>query len=214
MNKLAGSRAYIGGSMDRVADGGVGWRNWIIPKLHQLKIVVLNPCDKPIDIGDESIENRQYRQQLIDDKNYDKMSQQMKTIRSVDLRMVDLSDFLIVNFDTDQQLCGTLEEVFWANRLKRPILLYCPRGINKIYHWMWGVLPHQLFFEQWDDLFSYLNDIDSGKNTEHLKRWMWFDYDKLTPQLTPPKPTCKQECKPYGPTQMNRTSASDYPPHY
>ena len=181
MHRLRGMRCYIAGSMDRVADGGKEWRDWITPKLQKFGIVTLNPCKKPIDIGVESIENREYRQQLIDNKDYDTLSKAMKIIRITDLRMVDISDFLIVNFNTEQFMCGTLEEVLWSNRMKRPVLLYCPQGIKNMYHWMFGVLPYQHFFETWDDLFSYLSDIDSGKNTEHLKRWIFFSYDKLTP---------------------------------
>lgn len=42
----------------------------------------------------------------------------MKVIRSVDLRLVDISDFMIVNLDLETHPCGTLEEIFWANRQK------------------------------------------------------------------------------------------------
>ena len=183
MGKLRGMRFYGAGPMDRAPDGGKNWREWITPKLHELGITFINPCNKPINIGSETIEDRQYRQELLEQLRYDEFSREMKTLRVVDLRCVDISDALIVYFDTEQFMCGTMEEIFLANRQKKPILLYCPRGINQIYHWMWGVLPSQMFFEKWDDLFSYLNDIDSGKNTEHLKRWMWFDYDKLTPPI-------------------------------
>ena len=39
----------------------------------------------------------------------------MKTIRAVDLRLVDISDFMIVNLDLNVHPCGTLEV---DNRLK------------------------------------------------------------------------------------------------
>ena len=47
-NKLQGMRTYLVGAMDRVPDGGVGWRN----KSHllSLNIRVIDPCDKPISL--------------------------------------------------------------------------------------------------------------------------------------------------------------------
>ena len=185
MNKLRGMRCYIAGGIDRISDGGQGWRDWITPQLQKYGVIPINPCKKPIDIGFEDMENREYRQQLLKDGRYDEMAENMRTIRVVDLRLIDISDFLIVYFDTEQQLCGTFEEVFWANRLKRPVLLYCPQGIKNVYHWMWGVLPYKFFFEKWDDLFTYLEGIDNGTDTNHMKRWTWLNYDELTPQLRP-----------------------------
>jgi hypothetical protein len=54
--KLTGMRTYLAGAMDRVADGGVGWRNRISPILKSMGVTVLNPCDKPVEVGleDES----------------------------------------------------------------------------------------------------------------------------------------------------------------
>ena len=54
--KLTGMRTYLAGAMDRVADGGVGWRNRITPILKSMGVTVLNPCDKPVEVGleDES----------------------------------------------------------------------------------------------------------------------------------------------------------------
>jgi len=188
MNRLKGMRVYTAGSMDRAPDGGVGWRTWITPKLQKFGCAIINPCQKPIDIASEDIENRQYREQLLKDGKYDELSEQMKILRIVDLRCVDISDFVIVHFDTKQYMCGTLEEIVTANREKKPILIYSPHGINEIYHWMFGMLPHKLFFDDWDKLFQYLEDIDSGKNNEHLKRWVWFDYSKLEPPHLQPTP--------------------------
>ncbi len=48
--KLTGMRTYLAGAMDRVADGGVGWRNRITPILKSMGVTVLNPCDKPVEV--------------------------------------------------------------------------------------------------------------------------------------------------------------------
>ena len=60
MNRLEGMRAYLAGAMDRVPDGGVGWRQEIHPTLKRFGIRVLDPCDKPInyasygEVGEEN----------------------------------------------------------------------------------------------------------------------------------------------------------------
>jgi len=52
---------YLCGAMDRVTDGGVGWRQDLIQSLKDLKILWLDPTRKPIDIGVEDLENRALR---------------------------------------------------------------------------------------------------------------------------------------------------------
>ena len=100
MHRLRGMRCYTAGSMDRVSSQmSNDWRDFVTEKLNNFGVTTLNPCKKPIDIGNESMENRQYRQQLINEGKYDEIAKQMRTIRVIDLRMVDLSDFLIVNFE-------------------------------------------------------------------------------------------------------------------
>jgi len=49
--KLTGMRTYLAGAMDRVADGGVGWRNRVTPILESMGVTVLNPCNKPVQVG-------------------------------------------------------------------------------------------------------------------------------------------------------------------
>ena len=45
INRLKGMTAYLCGAMDRVEDGGVKWRQYITPKLQELGVGVLDPCD-------------------------------------------------------------------------------------------------------------------------------------------------------------------------
>jgi hypothetical protein len=165
--------------MDRAKDGGIGWRNDIIPFLNSLGIIALNPCDKPIDIGLENVEDRQYRARLKKEKNWKQLSKDVRLLRIVDLNMTDKSDILIVNIDTEIHACGTYEELFWANRLKKPILIHCEQGMENLPDWLYGVLPYQMMFSEWSDLKNYLLDVHSGKNTEHLKRWLFFNYNRM-----------------------------------
>ena len=102
MNRLALNRGYLCGAMDRVLDGGVGWRQDLIQSLKDLKILWLDPTRKPIDIGVEDLENRALRHKAKRAGDFEFVRNQMKQIRPVDLRMVDICDFLVVNLDLDR----------------------------------------------------------------------------------------------------------------
>jgi hypothetical protein len=180
MGRLNKFRVYLAGPIDRAEDHGVGWREDISPFLRSIGVQIFNPCNKPINIGLENIEKREYRQKLKQEQKYDELSKEIKLLRIIDLAMVDKSDFIIAYIDTDIHLTGTYEEIFWANRLKRPILICCKRGKVDIPDWLFGVLPHQFFFDTWTDLKQYLLYVnDLNNEPKHYKRWTFFDYNKL-----------------------------------
>lgn len=173
-NKLRNQRCYLAGAIDRVPDRGSQWRDSISPILESLGIQVFNPLKKPSNIGAEDNTIAEYKKRLKNTKNYDQLSVIMKTIRSIDLRMVDISDFLIVNLDIDTHPCGTLEEIFWANRQKKPILIRVVQGKSSAPDWLFGTIPHEFIFDSWGELISYLVDIDTNKITDPYKRWVFF----------------------------------------
>lgn len=184
MGRLYGSRCYLAGPMDKAKDGGVGWRQDLTPFLQNLGIVVLDPSNKKIDIGGETSVDRERRKFLKDSKQYDQLSSEVRLLRIVDLRMVDVTDFVIVNYDTETPMCGTMEEIFWANRIKHPVLFVCPQGKQAIHDWMFGTFPHDLFFSTWDELKKYLEYVNTTRiqDLKHYKRWMFFQYDELVPK--------------------------------
>lgn len=175
MNRLKNQRVYLAGAMDRVADRGVAWRDSITPFLEQLGIVVFNPINKPTDIGLEDSDTHHIKTKLKQMSRYDELSNMMKTIRAVDLRLVDISDFLIVNLDLDIHPCGTYEEIFWANRQKKPIIVHMVQGKNKTPDWLFGTIPHQMLFSHWDEIKQYLSHINSSENINTYKRWYFFN---------------------------------------
>ena len=74
MNRLKNSLCYLCGAMDRVKDGGVLWRNVLTPKLKDMGVGVLNPCDKPSDYGLENQETRDLLEKLKRSGEYDKVT--------------------------------------------------------------------------------------------------------------------------------------------
>jgi hypothetical protein len=175
MNRLNKQRCYLAGAMDRVADRGTTWRENITPFLQNLGIVVFNPINKPTSIGLEDHDTHQTKIRLKEVGNYDELTSIMKTIRAVDLRLVDISDFLIVNLDINVHPCGTLEEIFWANRQKKPIIIHMEQGKNNAPDWLFGTLPHQMIFSSWSEIKDYLIHINSDSSIESYKRWYFFN---------------------------------------
>lgn len=177
INKLKNQRVYLAGAMDRVPDRGTTWRDFLTPLLENLGLIVFNPIKKPTTIGLENENTAQLKQNLKFYKKYDELSSIMKTIRSVDLRMVDISDFLIVNLDLNIHPCGTYEEIFWANRQKKPIIIHMVQGKQHTPDWLFGTIPHQMIFSDWDDLINYLYNINNLNNLDTLNRWCFFNYE-------------------------------------
>ena len=54
MSKLKGMRTYLAGAMDRVPDGGTGWRNRITPMLKSLGVT------EKINFGDDFFSRKFY----------------------------------------------------------------------------------------------------------------------------------------------------------
>lgn len=174
-NKLFGTRTYLVGSMDRVKDGGIEWRKKLTPCLHKLGVMVYNPCEKPVD--DPKVrEGQDVRDDIERLKAYGKYAEireKYGSIRNVDLRMVDTSDFLIANIDTDYHACGTYEEIATANKQKKPILIHAEKDIP---NWLLWMLPEWSFFKSWNSMLYYLEDINSGSKED--KRWVFFNMEK------------------------------------
>jgi hypothetical protein len=174
MNNLKNMRTYLVGAMDRVADGGIGWRNAITPMLQDLHIKVINPCQKPIESAKEGPETRMQIQFYKETGQFDKIRQDYGHIRNADLRCVDVSDFIIANIDMNVHMCGSYEEISTANRQKKPILVWCEQGKKLAPNWLFFMLPHEHIFSTMDSLMAYLYEVSICKNTENLKRWFFF----------------------------------------
>ena len=176
INRLKGQRVYLAGAMDRVPDRGTTWRDNITPFLEDLNIVVFDPIKKPGNVGLENEETHKVKHKLKINRKYDQLSDIMKTIRSVDLRLVDISDFLIVHLDIDTHPCGTLEEIFLANRQKKPIIVHIEQGKSHCPDWLFGAMPHELFFDTWDQILRYLAKINTEQHIDTLNnRWCFLN---------------------------------------
>ena len=80
MNKLKNATCYLCGAMDRVDDGGVEWRREISPKLKDMGLGVLDPCNKPTDFAPE---DGNFRDKIIELKKIDPSSTENKKIINI-----------------------------------------------------------------------------------------------------------------------------------
>jgi hypothetical protein len=174
MNRLRGMRVYLSGPMDRCPNGGKLWRNRVTPLLKTLGLTVFDPCNKPISVGKESIENRKVRQRMKEDGDFNLFSTMMREISNVDLRMVDICDFAILYLDLDVFACGSIHEAMLANMQKKPVLVMMKQGKVNVPDWLFGRLDHEEFFSSWDELLAYLSVLDSSSCIPS-KRWLFFD---------------------------------------
>lgn len=176
MNRLALNRGYLCGAMDRAADGGIGWRRDLKNSLRDLKVCWLDPTRKPINIGIEDLKSRVLRHKMKQASDFEFVRTQMKQIRSVDLRMVDICDFLVVNIDLNIHATGTYEELYLANQQKKPILVRIEQGIEHTPDWLFGTLPFEMIFSTWDEVKKYLRHIARDPIIDRLNRWYFFDW--------------------------------------
>jgi hypothetical protein len=165
--------------MDRAIDGGIGWRRNIVPWLHDRGVIVFDPTNKPIDEVPENEDERSERQTWKKTGQWDKLSKFVRSFRTVDLRMVDVVDFLIVVIDLDVYACGTMEELFWANRMKKPVLIWCVQGKEHAPDWLFGTIPHEHIFGSQEELLEYLDHIDTARRVKTFRRWFFFKQEVL-----------------------------------
>jgi len=179
MNRLYNTRTYLAGSMDKALDNGVGWRKMIKPILQNIGICVLDPTDKPIMKGLEDIESRKNRENLLKEGKYRDFGSQVKLLRIIDLRMTDLVDFLVVYYNKDIPTCGTYEEIFNANQSKKPVLIFCKQGKEKIPNWIYWTVNVDHVFNDIDELVNFLIGIDIGLIQPNGDYFKFFDWKKL-----------------------------------
>lgn len=170
-NKLGGMRAYLSGPMEYVADGGSGWRDRITPILESMGTHVLDPCKQSQGISE--LERVALIKRYRMEHNWEAIRELAKPMRNFDLRMVDIADFLVIYINPKVQMCGTWEEIFLANREKKPMLVVWEGGKEAVSSWFFGVIHHSNIFSNFDELIERIELINSGKYPMD-DRWILF----------------------------------------
>ena len=186
MNRLKMMNCYLAGPIQACADMGHGWRDEITPFIESLGVKVFNPL-KPMFHGTAYLNEvkRPNMDALKDSENWEALREEVKEINKWDLRAVDLSSFLVVNYDCNVHMCGTYHEIFMANKQNKPVLMVT-KDKKAVPLWMHGIVPMRSHcFESWEDLKSYLTRINSDPNFKFdvadTKRWLFFAGEHMNP---------------------------------
>jgi nucleoside 2-deoxyribosyltransferase len=170
MNLLEKTKVYLIGAMQY--KNGQMWRSLLTKQLEELGIVCFDPYKKPFTVDvEESEKVAEELKDLIEQKNYDEVARRMRPVRIFDLSMVDRADFIIAYIDPSVHTAGTYEEFFWANRQKKPIFLIVEGGKSKCPWWLFGTIPHKYIYNNVDEAFEVIRQINSGEKPIDNDRW-------------------------------------------
>ena len=170
MNLLAKTKTYLVGHMQYLS--GRDWRKEVTDKLTTLGITCFNPYEKPfIKDVEEDEASRHEMETWMKTKQYDRVTDRMKTVRSYDLNLVDRSDFIIAHLVPDVASWGSAEEIVTAVRMKKPIFVSMEGGKSKTPLWMLGMFPHKYIYNSLEEILEMLAAIDNGNKEIDSDRW-------------------------------------------
>ena len=160
MNILENTKCTVIGPMQYA--NGTHIRNYFVNELSKLKIKVFDHYNNPfIDESlSEDLNTAKLINKYIDDQNWEKL-EEFKDIRSHDLSLIDKSDFIIVHYTSSVTTCGTWEEFFTANKMKKPIF-FITDDKKKTPAWVYWTISHKYVYEKKEDVVDILNNINQG----------------------------------------------------
>ena len=170
MGVLSGTRVYTIGHME-FADGK-DWRAKVKAALVPRGVTVFDPYHKPF--INSTLEDDESRRKLLEWRTqgkFDLVGERVMKLRSEDLRLCDISDFIIGEIIPTVPSWGTAEEFFWSNRMKKPIFLSVVGGKKVCPAWIFGTIPHKYIYENMDAVIDILIKIDDGKVKLDSSRW-------------------------------------------
>ena len=173
-NILEKTRIYLVGSIEAAQDSGYGWRETVTEEFEKMGIRALNPCVKPFrkDIElDETDDFQAEMKTFREEGNWDELAKRMKEIRIYDLKLVDIADAIFVYVDADIPTCGSWEEIFAANKMKKPIFFVYKQGKAAVPTWLFGTFSHKYFYGSIEDALQVIREIDSGDRDFDSDRW-------------------------------------------
>lgn len=173
MNYLKGRRVYFGGVI-QFDDPTVDWRSPVKTVLRdRFGLNVFDPADDP---------KQELRQRIVSLKEanrFDELAEIVHGFVRLDLAIVDRADFIVQYLPYRVPTTGTVHEIINSNNAKKPTLLVCPQGKNKIPDWYFGFIPHQFMFGSWDDLYAYLQEVDDGRHQGNNRWYFTYNYNEL-----------------------------------
>jgi hypothetical protein len=168
LSVLQDKRCYLSGPIenDNVA---FNWR--IDPKnvlINEFHIDLFDPFEDP---------KQQWVHQLKDarqSRDFDAISKMAKNFVRKDLTMVDRCDFLIAYLPHRVYTTGTHHEIISSNSSKKPTLIVCDGDKINVPAWYYGFIDHNFMFDNWDQLYNFLRDVNDGKYIDNDRFWFMY----------------------------------------
>jgi len=156
--------------------GAEGWREFVKTKLGSVGINTLSPLDTkflgyPVESREDIVKMKQFRTE----GDYKKVSDYMKMVIRKDLRLIDLSDFIIVNMEVSKPTFGTMHELVIAGQQKKPIFVSISEGKRECPLWILGLVDPDFIFNDINSVVDFVLSIDSGDENMDLERWRLLD---------------------------------------
>lgn len=163
MEKL---RTYLIGSMQFVEDGGVEWRDKLAKTLVELGFDVQNPCETECNksLAESIVKQKEKLENLLRGGEYEKFNEIMNNIQQHDLTCVNNSKFVIVLYDPNIPIGGTVEEIIEAHHKGIPIYTVSYQPQMRFNHWILARLRQNFkvggkIFENFKQLVDYIKEI-------------------------------------------------------
>ena len=161
---LEDALTYLIGPIENVPDDGIVIRQQIIEKLkeYDIRVKVIDPTQKPCSTGHEIGPEKAKINALIDAEKYQEAKNLISDVRHIDLRFIDLVDFVIMYIDPSVHMCGSYNEAFEAERQHKPRFVIVKGGIKKLPRWMFDVFDLDNIFDSVDTLVDKLDKLNRG----------------------------------------------------
>jgi len=171
MNTLKRTRCYLVGAMENDRTGE-SWRTTIMANLQSTGIIFFSPYQRPFinDIPEDEAARIELNTWM-ERGDFDLVASRMTQIRAHDLRLVDISDFIIARIDPKVATYGTVEEITTAVREKKPVFLVVEGGKRKTPLWLLGMFPHKYIYDSVSDVVEMVSAIDRGTVKLSNDRW-------------------------------------------
>lgn len=184
MKLLNKTRTYLIGPMQYAE--GRHWRDEFSEFLNSINVTIFDPYKKPfINAPDEDEKTHAWMAKLMKRGNepldyyskddcFDVVANHMKEVRNFDLSMVDAADFIICYLNAEVPTFGTMEELSWAARCKKPTFIVMEGGKEKTPFWVMGMFPHKYIYNSFKEVEEVLHNIHTGKTKISSNRWRLF----------------------------------------
>lgn len=168
---LKNTKTYLIGAMQYSSDGR-SWRDDMGDFLKEMEVTVFDPYDKPfINAPQEDEQTHSKMYELLQNGEWDQVAEHFKKVRAFDLSMVDRSDFVICYINPKIPTIGTIEELSWAARLKRPVFIVIEGGKQNTPLWIFGMFPHKFIYNNFSEVKNVLTMINTGVKQIDSDRW-------------------------------------------